>query len=120
MSYGGFWIWFGLLQIFGNEGVVDLSKSGPTVGSALMLWGFFTFYLWIASFKLNKAVWFVLFTLWIAYFLLGLGKVMDFSLLGTIGGWVAFVCGLSALYTSFAEVTNFTFNRTVMPVGPFE
>jgi succinate-acetate transporter protein len=118
MSYGGFWIWYALLLILSGNGVINLAKAGPTVGVALLLWGVFTFYMWIATFKLNKALWTVFFTLWIAYFLIGVGKITGISVLGTIGGWVAFVCGWSALYTSFAIVTNATFNRAVIPLGP--
>ena len=36
---------------------------------------------------------------------------------GRVGGWVGLGCGLVAMYLSFAEVTNGTFGRTVVPLG---
>jgi hypothetical protein len=33
------------------------------------------------------------------------------------GGWVGLVCGLLAMYTSFALVTNTTFGKAVLPIG---
>ena len=37
--------------------------------------------------------------------------------LNVAGGWVGLVCGLLAMYTSFALVTNSTFGKTVLPLG---
>ena len=33
------------------------------------------------------------------------------------GGWLGLLTGLDALYVSFAEVTNATFNKIVLPLG---
>jgi hypothetical protein len=35
----------------------------------------------------------------------------------TAGGWLGLLTGLDALYVSFADVTNATFNKTVLPLG---
>lgn len=35
----------------------------------------------------------------------------------TAGGWVGLVAGADALYLAFAEMTNGTFKRTLVPVG---
>jgi len=118
LSYGAFWWWFALLLLFADNGMIDLSSAGPTIGIALILWGVFTFYMWIGTFRLNKALWWVFLTLWITFMLLGIGNAVGSSSLVMIGGWVGILCGGLAMYTSFAEVTNFCFARTVIPVGP--
>jgi len=38
-------------------------------------------------------------------------------MLHTLGGYVGVICGLLAMYGSFAITTNTTFGRTVIPVG---
>lgn len=117
-SYGAFWWWFALLLLLAGNGMIDISKAGPTIGIALLLWGMFTFYMWISTFRLNRALWLVFLTLWITFALLGLGDALGISGLAIMGGWLGLVCGGLAMYTSFAEVTNSTFGRTVLPIGP--
>ena len=117
LSYGAFWWWFALLVLLGSHGVLDLSQAGTTIGATLIAWGVFTLYMWIATFRLSRALWWIFLTLWITFFLLGFGTLLGRSALGIAGGWVGLVCGLLAMYTSFALVTNATFGRTVIPVG---
>ncbi|MGB7755605.1 MAG: acetate uptake transporter [Salinisphaera sp.] len=117
LSYGAFWWWFAMLLLFAGNGLLDLSKAGPTIGVALLLWGVFTFYMWIATFRLNRALWLVFLTLWITFALLGVGDAFGATAIGTLGGYAGILCGGLAMYTSFAEVTNATFGRIVVPVG---
>jgi succinate-acetate transporter protein len=116
-SYGAFWLWFALLLIFAHTGVIDISKAGPTVGVALLLWGVLTLYLWVSTFRLPKILFFIFLTLWVTFALLGLGAVMAMPELTKAGGWLGLVCGIQAIYGSFALVTNATFGRTVLPMG---
>ena len=117
LSYGAFWWWFALLIMFGSHGVLDLSHAGSTIGVALLGWGVFTFYMWIATFKLSKALWWVFLTLWVTFLLLGFGALLGVHGLHLAGGWLGIVCGLLAMYTSFGLVTNATFGRPVVPLG---
>jgi succinate-acetate transporter protein len=114
-SYGAFWWWFGLLVFFAGNGL--LSIHTPTLGAALILWGVFTFYMWIATFRLNWGLWSVFLTLWITFMLLGFGDLLGIGTLGVAGGYVGILSGALAMYVSFAEVTNWTFARTVVPIG---
>ncbi|MGV3487215.1 MAG: acetate uptake transporter [Tuberibacillus sp.] len=106
-SYGAFWISF-----------YFIIKAEPSAGVPwyLLFFGILTFYLWIGSFYLNKALFFVFLTLWVTFLLLALG---DFGVSGftETGGWLGEICGLLALYTSAAVVINATAGRTVLPVG---
>ncbi len=117
LSYGAFWWWFALLVLLGSHGVLDLSQAGSTIAVTLIAWGVFTLYMWIATFRLAKALWFVFLTLWITFFLLGFGDLLGAHGLSQAGGWMGLLCGLLAMYTSFALVTNSTFGRSVLPVG---
>lgn len=117
LSYGAFWWWFALLVILGTNGVLDLKGAESTIGTALLLWGIFTFYMWISTFKLSRILFLIFLTLWITFFLLAGGALLAAPALSQFGGWVGFICGSLAMYGSFAIVTNSTFGRPVLPVG---
>jgi succinate-acetate transporter protein len=105
-SYGAFWISF-----------YFIIKANPAhgLGIYLLMFGLLTFFLWFGTFYLNRALFFVFLTLWLAFLFLALGQFGYVS--GAIGGWIGFICGLSALYTSAAGVLNDVAGRTVLPVG---
>ena len=118
LSYGAFWWWFALMLIFGNTGVIDLKGAESTIAVTLLAWGVFTMYMWVGTFKLTRALWLVFLTLWITFYLLGFGMLAGSAGISHFGGWVGLLCGLLAMYTSFALVTNATWGKTVLPVGP--
>jgi uncharacterized protein len=117
IAYGAFWWWFALLLLFGGNHVLDLSAAHSTIAVALLLWGVFTLYMWIASFRLSRVVNLVFLTLWITFFLLGAGALFMMPAVTHLGGWLGLICGTLALYGSFATVTNATFGKKVLPVG---
>lgn len=113
-SYGLFWWWFAFLHWTIGAGLIQ-APSAAGVGVVLLLWGVFTLYMWISTFRSHFGLWWVFLTLWITFFLLAGGDLGMGT--GALGGLVGIVCGLSAMYVSFAEVTNETFGRTVLPLG---
>jgi len=117
IAYGAFWWWFALLLLFGGNHLLDLSGAHSTIAVALILWGVFTLYMWIATFKLTKHLFLVFLTLWVTFFLLGFGNLLGMPNVVQYGGWLGLVCGVLALYGSFAIVTNSTFGRKVLPLG---
>ena len=113
-SYGLFWWWFAfLLWTTGAGWIKPPTPSG--VGFTLLMWGVFTLYMWIPTFRTNLAIWSVFLLLWITFFLLAGGDLGVGT--GVLGGWIGLLTGIAALYASFAEVTNATFGRIVIPVG---
>lgn len=105
-SYGAFWIAFYFIV---------KSAPGAGLGVFLLMYGILTLFLWFGTFYLNKALFFVFLTLWIAFFLLALN---GFGIISSqAGGWVGLLCGILALYTCFATVINATAGRTVLPIG---
>jgi uncharacterized protein len=114
-SYGLFWWWYALLTW--TVGAGWLKPPNPVgVGLTLAVWGLFTLYMWVATFRSNKGVWSVFLLLWITFFLLA-GGDFGWAPGRVIGGWFGLATGLAALYVSFAEVTNGAFGREVIPLG---
>jgi succinate-acetate transporter protein len=103
-SYGLFWWWWAFYNFLVGAGALKASPVAG-IGVALLLWGVFTFYMWIATWRSNRGVWSIFLLLWITFILLGLGDlgVQGFT---RLGGYVGLVTGIDALYVSFAEVVN--------------
>jgi succinate-acetate transporter protein len=115
-SYGAFWWWYAfLLWTVGAGWIKPPNASG--VGVTLLMWGVFTLYMWIATFRTNFTLWTIFLLLWITFFLLAGGDLGMGPVWHKLGGWFGLVTGVDALYLSFAEVTNATFGRTVIAVG---
>ncbi len=115
-SYGLFWLTLVYLIVMPKWGGVNPADEGGMI-AYLFLWGLFTFVMWIATFKHNKALQVVFFTLFILFWLLALGDATGNATLKTFTGWEGIVCGLSAIYLAFAQVLNETFGKTVLPIG---
>jgi len=91
--------------------------AGNAVGLTLLMWGVFTFYMWIPTFRASLAIWIVFLLLWITFFLLAGGDLGMGPGWHAAGGYVGLATGAAALYASFAEVTNATWNRVAIPLG---
>lgn len=114
-SYGLFWWWFAFLNWTIGAGILK-APSATGVGWALFLWGVFTFYMWLASFRLNRGVWSVFLLLWITFILLALGAWGQ-GWAHTLGGYIGIITGLDALWVSYVEVVNAVAGKTVMSLG---
>lgn len=113
-SYGLFWWWFAFLQW--TIGAGWIKPPAPVgIGVTLLMWGVFTLYMWIPTFRSNLGIWSIFLLLWITFFLLA-GQDLGMGT-GTLGGWVGLLTGIDALYVSFAEVTNEAFQRPIIPLG---
>lgn len=115
-SYGAFWLsFFVLLEL-------DATKLGGAAGDAVGLyllgWGFFTFYMWIASFRTSAAVNVVFLLLWITYGFLSGGEFAANATLTHIGGGLGLATAAAAWYAAFGVVTNNTFKKPIIPLGP--
>lgn len=120
-SYGAFWLSFWYLQTH-----TDLSKASPkaaehAVGLYLLIWAVVTAYLMIAALRVNTVVLTVFVLLTITFVLLGIGEWSGKAPgvgLSKVGGYFGLLTAIAAWYGSFAIVTNFTFKKVVLPVGP--
>ena len=115
-TYGAFWWWFALVELLGSSlGMFPV----PTValGWALIGFGVITTYLWVSTFRLNWGLWVVFLSLLSTFYILGVGEVLGIDALGIIGGYIAILTSFLAMYVAFAEVTNWSYDGTVVPLG---
>ena len=71
-SYGCFWWWYAFMVWTIGAGWIK-PPAPVAIGTALLLWGVFTLYMWVATFRANKGVFTVFLLLWITFFLLSAG-----------------------------------------------
>jgi uncharacterized protein len=118
-SYGAFWLSFWALVVFYEKSIPE-ADAGHAVGLFLIAWGIFTLYMTVAALRTTAAVLAVFVLLTITFFLLGIGNAGGHSNIVKLGGWVGLATAAAAWYASFAAVTNSTFGRVVLPVGPLQ
>jgi uncharacterized protein len=119
-SYGLFWISLVALWVFPSLTFISTgSKAGVTEAGFMawyfVLWGLFTFCMFIGTLKKNTGLQFIFGSLFILFFLLAL---RDWGYIS--GAWIGYegiICGLSAFYVAIAEVLNETYGKTVLPLG---
>jgi succinate-acetate transporter protein len=118
-SYSMFWWWFSLL--LWTLGAGWLKAPAPQgMATALLLWGVFTFLLWIVTFRLNKILWSVFLLLTITFFLLAAKDFGSRDIYGKLGGYVGLATGIDAVLLAFFELLNAVAGYTVVPLGePF-
>lgn len=118
-SFGAFWIsFFVLVQFFAKE--IPAADVGHAIGLYLIAWGIFTAYMFVASLRTSIAIAVVFGLLVVTFFLLGIGNAGAHANVIKAGGWFGLATAVAAWYASFAAVTNSTFGRVVMPVGPLK
>jgi uncharacterized protein len=121
-SYGAFWLSFFLLVQFYAPRIVAAPGGGVAelntiLGLYLFAWGVFTAYMFLASLAGAKAVQLVFILLALTFFALALGAWEASTTWTHIGGILGVLTAVAALYTSFADVANASFRRTVLPTG---
>jgi succinate-acetate transporter protein len=112
ISYGAFWWSFSLFVLFLRDQV-----PAAFVGWYLFLWGIFTFYMWLGTFRSPKALQAVFLALWVTFFLLAAGDWTGSGALRAAGGYVGLITAVLAFYLSAAEIINEAQGREVLPVG---
>jgi len=113
-SYGGFWLSYYFLASSTKLG--DDAAKG--VGVYLIAWGIFTLYMTIAALRTTNVVLSVFVALTLTFFALAIAELAGAELIGKVGGYLGLITAVLAWYGSFAAVTNSTFKRPVLPVGP--
>jgi succinate-acetate transporter protein len=120
-SYGLFWMTFVFINFFPAMGLVspiaDAALRSLVLVPYLFMWGLFTFWMFLSTLKLNRALQVVFLTLTILFWLLAIGHA-GFPIVNVIAGYEGIICGFSAIYTAMAEVMNEIYGRVVLPIGP--
>lgn len=115
-AYGFFWLSLVLILILPKMGY-GTAPDKNEMAAYLALWGLFSIFLFIATFKLNVAMQLLFGTLVLLFFLLAIGDATENAGLKTFAGYEGILCGLIALYTAMGQVLNEVFGKTVMPLG---
>ncbi len=115
-SYGAFWLTLVAFIFFAKWGWMQ-APSNAFTGWYLFLWGVFTFFMWLGTFRKNRALQIVFLTLWILFFLLAIQHWFALGVVGKIAGFEGIICGGSAIYLAMAEIVNENFGKPVMPIG---
>ena len=117
ISYGFFWLTLVFLLMAPKLGWWAAPTNDAMV-AFLFMWGLFTFFMFISTLRLNRAVQFIFLSLTILFWLLAIRDVTGSKLIGTIAGIEGIICGASAIYLAMAEVINEYYGRALLPIGP--
>ncbi|MBR0596505.1 acetate uptake transporter [Sinanaerobacter chloroacetimidivorans] len=117
LSYGLFWLSLVALLVMP---VLGWAEAANSLGMAayLFMWALFTFFMFIGTLKISRALQFVFGSLTVLFLLLSLGDFTGNESITVIAGYEGILCGLSAIYTGLAQVLNEVYGKTVMPIGP--
>ena len=115
-SYGLFWLTLAFIVVGKQYGFFPVDKGA--LASYLFMWGLFTFLMFIATLKVNRALQVVFLSLIVLFWLLAIGDATGNALIGRIAGIEGIFCGASAIYLAMAEVINEYYERIVLPIGP--
>lgn len=113
-SYGMFWLSLVGLIFLPAMGL-GTPADGNSMGMYLSMWGIFTFFMFIGSFKYCRAKQVVFGSLVILFALLAIEKFTGSAQMGVIAGFEGIFCGASAIYFAMGQVLNETFKRSVLP-----
>lgn len=116
ISYGFFWI--SLVFILSPAQLLGASFTNASLSSFLFVWGLFSFFMFLGTLRLNGSLMFVFGTLVILFFLLSAGFAWNNSDLLKFAGYEGVLCGLSAMYSSIAQMLNEVYRNPVLPIFP--
>ena len=113
-AYGFFW--WSLIVIWANPVKGIEAADNVSMGYYLALWGIFTLFMFIGTFKHNRATQVVFGSLTVLFILLSVSKFAESELIHTIAGFVGLFCGLSAIYNALGQIINHEFGKKIMPL----
>jgi uncharacterized protein len=117
ISYGSFWLTLVALILMPKSNMGEAASETAMI-CYLVMWGIFTFLMFLGTLKINRALQTVFGSLVILYFMLAIGDATENAVIKTITGFEGIFCGLSAIYTAIATLLNEIYGKTVLPLGP--
>lgn len=113
-SYGFFWMTLVFLLV---SPWAQTAPSGLSMPAYFVMWGLFTFCMFIGTLNGNKGTQVIFGSLTVLFLLLAIRDVTHNVLIAKITGWEGIFCGFSAFYVAIAEILNEKLGRTVLPLG---
>ncbi len=119
-SYGLFWISLVAIWLLPDMGFAKAGAANPMfLGWYLLLWGVFSFFMWVGTWGKSKVMQFVFLSLVVLFALLTahnwLHATCAGEILGKFAGAAGVICGSSAFYLSMAEVLEEIKGKKVLP-----
>jgi len=113
-AYGFFWLSLILIWV---QPFPNIAAADPlSMGWYLSLWGIFSFFMFICTFKHNRATQVVFGSLVALFFLLAAANFTGSHQIHTFAGYVGIFCGSSALYNAMGQILNLEFGKKVLPL----
>ncbi len=120
LAYGTFWISLVFAVIAKDKmGLELVSKQG--LAWYLFLWGIFTVFMTVGTFKVNRVLQFIFVTLSVLFFLLAICNWSGIAAgtgLMIVAGIIGLFTGFAALYLAMAENLNEMYGKTILPIWP--
>ena len=113
-SYGIFW--FSLVAILVFEHFGFMPTSSLSMAWYLVVWGIFTFGLFLATLNGSSVGKMVFFLTTILFLLLAGSVFFENNELKIIAGYEGILCGSLALYEAFAQIINEKYERAILPM----
>ena len=113
-SYGAFWLSYAAFVWFFAANLKSPDAAGA-VGTYLLAWGIFTFYMWIATLKHARPVMVVFLLLWITFLVLAVGEYQSNKSITQIGGYIGILTAIAAWYASARTIINEAWGREILP-----
>ncbi len=114
VSYGAFWIGLSIIKLLNHFNIY--SSSCYDVGYYLLAWTLYTIIMFIASFRVHKAMTFTFGVLLIGFILLVL-EHFYFPELKTLAAIDLIICAFAAWYMMAGAIINDLAGREVLPMG---
>lgn len=112
-AYGFFWLSLVIIWYFPKAG---LEVDKISMGYYLMIWGIFTSFMFIGTFKHNLVTRIVFGSLALLFFTLSLGDFTGSEQITFIAGLIGIFCGFSAFYSAMAQIINQEFGKNILPL----
>jgi len=116
VSYGFFWVGLGFAFLLQWLGIINL--DGPSMAWTMIVWGIFSLYMTVGSFRISVAHSITFVTLTILFGLLAahfFGALPAF-----VAGVEGIFVGASAVYISAAVIIQVMYGRWILPIGLFK
>ena len=118
-SYGAFW--WSVAILVAMPGIAPAGFAAPTgdfMGAFFLLWGIFSFFCWICTFRHNRVLQIIFLVLWIAFMLLSIGNWQPSSTNSIkAAGWIGLICGGLAFYLGLSELLLDSVGCVLLPIG---
>lgn len=113
IAFGSFWI--SLVFIWWNPFGL-MAANGIAMGWYLLLWGFFTAFMFIGALKHNMITRIIFGTLILLFLMLAIGDFTGVKEVTITAGVIGIICGLSAFYSAVGQIVNGEYNKKIFPL----